>query len=95
MAIKIAPAEITFSTAKIDLADNSFAEEVARSLTDTADELMPGNTFETHVAFEDLQIRGADAGEMNLNEASCLTLGSEATASRLYDPRFSILYPRP
>jgi hypothetical protein len=94
VATKLAPAPITFSTCKVDLADNSFAEELTRPFTDTPDELMPGNAFETHVPFEDLQIRGANAGEMNLDDRLLIFTICWATVSRARDPRFSILDPR-
>jgi hypothetical protein len=66
VATKLPLARITFSTAKVDLTDNSFAEEFTWPFTDTPDELVAGNTFEIHVTFKDLQIRSADAREMNL-----------------------------
>jgi hypothetical protein len=95
VATKIASTRITFSTAKVDLTDNSFAEEFTRPFADAANELVAGNAFETHVAFEDLQIRGADAGEVNLDERGLILTGCWETASRPYNPRFSILDPRP
>jgi hypothetical protein len=51
---------------------------------------MPGNAFETHVAFEDVQIGGADAGKMNLDDCALGFTNCGATASRPYKVRFSI-----
>jgi hypothetical protein len=95
VATKIAPAGITLSTAKVNFADDALANEIAGAITDGADELVAGNTFEIHVAFEDLQIRGADAGEMNLDDCALIFIIWGATASRSYNLRFSILDPRP
>ena len=40
MAPKIATARITFSASKIDFADDTLADEIARTFSDTADEFM-------------------------------------------------------
>jgi hypothetical protein len=82
VATKIAPAQITFSAAKINFTDHSLANKIARAVADAANELMAGNAFETHVASEDLQIRGADAGEMNLEERCLIFTSCGATAGR-------------
>jgi hypothetical protein len=95
MAPKIATARITFSASKIDFADDTLADEIARTFTDAADEFMAGNAFETHVAFKDLQISGADTGEMNLDDCALRAACFSATARCAGDPRFSILDPRP
>jgi hypothetical protein len=90
MAAKIAPARITFSASKVDFADDTLAEKIARTFTDAADEFMAGNAFESHVAFENLQISGADTGEMNLYKRCLIFTSCGATASRPYDLGFSI-----
>jgi hypothetical protein len=55
-------ADLASATGKVDLSDHALAEKPGRPLCDLADELMPRHSSKLHVAFEDLEIRGADAG---------------------------------
>jgi hypothetical protein len=69
---------------EIDLADDAPADEIAGTFANRTDELVARHAFETHVAFEDLQVGGTDAGEMNFNNGP---RKRRATASRPYSLR--------
>ena len=49
---------------------------------------MSRDTLKIHVAVKNLQIGGANAGEVNLDESGLTVAKSGATASRPYDLRF-------
>jgi hypothetical protein len=67
VAAKTASAILTSPAAEIDLTDDTLAEERPRPFAHAADEFMPRHAAKTHVAFKNLQVRGADAGEVNTN----------------------------
>ena len=90
MPAEIAPAIIAFATAEVDLAHDALADEITWTFADGTDELMARHAFEAHVAFEDLQIGGADAGEMNFDDGVLIFTSRGATASRPNDPLSSI-----
>jgi hypothetical protein len=62
---QIAPARSAGAAAKVDLADDPFADEPRWSFDDAANELVTRHSLESHVAFENLQIGRTDAGEVN------------------------------
>jgi hypothetical protein len=67
MAPKPAIAIVTAAAAEVDFADNALVDELPRSFNDGADEFMSRHTLEMHVAFEDLEIGGADASEVDFD----------------------------
>jgi len=86
-----AQAMVAPAAAEVDFPYNALIDEFLRSFNDRADKFVARDTSETHVAFKDLQIRGADAGEMNFDQSGLIVTGVEAIARRLGDLRFSIL----
>jgi hypothetical protein len=59
-------AEIAAATGAIDLTDNSLAHEVViGSGFDNPREFVPQNALETHIAFDYLQVGGADSGHVD------------------------------
>ena len=67
MAAEIAPASLASPAAEVDLANHAPADELGRPFNYRTDEFMAGHAFEAHVAFEDLQIGGANAGEVDFD----------------------------
>ena len=67
MSAQATGTRVTATAAKIDLSDNPLADELLRSFNNAADEFVAGHARKPHVALEDLQICGADAGEVNLD----------------------------
>jgi hypothetical protein len=68
MTVEIAATRLTVAAAEIDLADHTLADKITRPVTDRTDQFMAGDPSKPHVAFKDLQIGGADAGEMNFDQ---------------------------
>jgi len=89
MAAQIAPASVTIATAEVDLPDYALACEVVGRIDDRADKFMAGYAFKAHVTFKNLQIGGANAGEMNFDDSSWR---KRATASRPYDLRSAVFH---
>jgi hypothetical protein len=67
MTAKPTIAIVAPAAGEVDFTDHALADELPRSFNDGADEFMSRDTLEIHVAFENLQIGGADAGEMNFD----------------------------
>src|SRR5947208_2160340 len=67
-AVIFAPAGIALPATEIDLADDAFTNKLPRSLADRAGEFVAGHALEIHVAFENLQVGGANPGELNLDQ---------------------------
>src|ERR1041384_7465412 len=68
MTIEASAAGSTFAAPEIDLADDPFANQLVRSLFHRTDKLVARYARETHVAGKNLQIGGADTGEMNFDQ---------------------------
>jgi hypothetical protein len=84
-------AKVAPPAGEVDFADHALIDEFLRSFNDGADEFMSGDTLETHVAFENLQIGGADASEMNFDQSSLIDAKSAGAGGRSCDLRSSIL----
>jgi hypothetical protein len=67
VAAKPTSAIVAAAAGEVDFADNALFDQFLRSCNDRADEFMSRDTLKTHVAFENLEIGGADAGEMNFD----------------------------
>jgi hypothetical protein len=68
MPAQSAVAVVAIAAGKIDFSDNSLGNERLRSFYDAAGEFMAGDARKIHVAFENLQIGGADAGQVNFHQ---------------------------
>jgi hypothetical protein len=55
------------AAAEVDLPYNALIDEFLRSFNDRADEFVSRDALETHVTFKNLEIGGADAGEMHFD----------------------------
>ena len=75
MAGKIAPAVIATTASEIDFTDHSLAEPFPRTFNNRTDKLVTGHAGKTHVAFENLQIGGANPGKMNFYQRDRLCVG--------------------
>jgi hypothetical protein len=53
---------------EVDFTDDPFANKLGRTFDNRADELVARHAFETHVTVKNLQVGGADAGEVNLDQ---------------------------
>ena len=69
MTIEPPPAGRTFSAPEINLADDSFADQLTRALLHLTDKLVARYARESHVACKNLQIGGADTGKMNFDQS--------------------------
>ena len=88
MSAKTAGTTLALPAGEVDLADNTLVDEFLRSVNDRADEFVSRDTLKAHVAFKNLQVGGANAGEVNPDESGLTVAKSGATASRPYDLRF-------
>jgi hypothetical protein len=68
VAAEPARTPIAPAASEIDFTNHTPAQKFSRSVADLTDELMAGNALETHVASENLQIGGANTGEVNLDQ---------------------------
>jgi hypothetical protein len=57
---------------KIDLSDDAPVLQLRRPFRHLADELVSGDTAKIHVAFENLQVGGADSGETDANQSALI-----------------------
>jgi DNA-binding transcriptional LysR family regulator len=73
-------AMIAIAAGKIDFSDNPLVDERLRPLNDAAHELMAGHAREPHIAFEDLQIGGADSRQVNSDERALSIANGRAVA---------------
>ena len=69
MAIEITPAKIAFPAPEVDLANHSFANDLARPCLHRADKFVARYARETHVAMKNLQIGSADTGKVNFDQS--------------------------
>jgi hypothetical protein len=94
VTIKITSTKLAPAAGEVDFADYALIDEFRWSLDDGTDELVPGDALEAHVTVKNLEIGGADAGEVNLDQGSLIVAKSAAPGGRSCDLRFSILYLR-
>jgi hypothetical protein len=72
MPAEVPAAKLTPAARKVYFANHALPDERARSLDNRADKFVPRDTPEIHVAFENLQIGGADAGEMDFDQGNLI-----------------------
>jgi hypothetical protein len=82
MAGKIAPAAVATAASEIDFTDRPLAEPLTRTFDNRTDKFVTGHPGKTHVAFENLQISGANTGEMNFDQRDRFCVRGRATAGR-------------
>jgi hypothetical protein len=58
---------VATAAGEVDFADNALFDELQRPFNNRADEFVSRDTPESHVTFKNLQIGGADAGEVNFD----------------------------
>jgi hypothetical protein len=69
MALEITLTGSAFSAPEVDLANDSFTNDLARPCLYGADKLVARYACETHVAAKNLQIGGADTGKVNFDQS--------------------------
>ena len=64
---------MTLATGKIDFRYHALPDESSWTLFNDADEFVPRNALKTHITLKNLQICGADAGQMDPYERRLCT----------------------